>query len=103
MIAQAVAGFTADNWPQPGDQIRVAIGSEIDLDVAQQSWPALVAGTPIATHQVTWERALDTLACLDCGRTYQGTKLDPCPHCGGDGLIVGSAPEINITVNDEPP
>jgi Zn finger protein HypA/HybF involved in hydrogenase expression len=46
--------------------------------------------------ELVLEEASDTLRCITCGTDYAGTKLDLCPECRGDGLVIDRAPEFAV-------
>lgn len=77
--------------------VHLAIGSRVNLEVAAAAWSEAVAGTALSDVHVTWELALDELCCFSCGRVYRGRSLDPCPDCGGNGLVVTPADEVAVT------
>jgi Zn finger protein HypA/HybF involved in hydrogenase expression len=96
LLHAAVAELTARCDTDAVRQVRVAIGPDVDRAVAEAAWANAAAGTPAEGAVVTWERALNTLCCLDCGGLYPGGRLDRCPRCGGDGLVVDAAPELAL-------
>jgi hydrogenase nickel incorporation protein HypA/HybF len=72
------------------------IGPGVDTAVVEGIWEEFAAGTPAAEATLELEIGFDTLRCLACGSDYQGAKLDPCPTCGGDGLVIVTAPEFAV-------
>jgi hydrogenase nickel incorporation protein HypA/HybF len=77
--------------------VHVALGPRVNFEVAAAAWSEAVSGTALAEAHVTWEAAFDELCCFTCGRVYKGRFLDPCPDCGGNGLVVTPADEVTVT------
>lgn len=76
--------------------VEIALGPGLDQGQAEAAWRDLTHGTSLADAHVTWERASDVLRCGECGHEYSGDRLDSCPYCGGDGLVVESAPRVSL-------
>ena len=74
----------------------LAIGPDVERDVAQQAWTQAVDGTSVAGATLTFIDVLDELQCLDCAHTYPGDRLSQCPKCGATGLVVGEAEEVSV-------
>lgn len=72
--------------------VTVAIAADVDLDIARDAWESATDGTLLAGVPVEWVVRSARLACLTCEHEYPGGKLDRCPECGGDGLIVEKPP-----------
>jgi Zn finger protein HypA/HybF involved in hydrogenase expression len=77
-------------------RVVAAIGPGVDPGVVTGIWDEIVFGTPAASADLVWELATDTLRCIVCGTDYAGAKLDQCPECLGDGLVVERAPEFVV-------
>lgn len=82
-------------------QVEIRLGPNMDEDVTKATFAHLVRDTHIADMRVKWRRASDLLNCLDCDADYHGTKTDLCPACGGNGLVVESAPDVALTEPEE--
>jgi hydrogenase nickel incorporation protein HypA/HybF len=74
----------------------LAVAPTVDVDAARAAWDAAATGTVLSGAQVSFTTALDTLTCLDCATAYDGNRLTPCPQCGGNGLVVHEAHEVEI-------
>lgn len=96
LLHAAVAALVAAAGDRPIGRVTLAIGPGVDRGAAEQAWLTAAAGGAAAAAVVGWEQAEDTLACLACGRQYHGDRLTRCPACGGDGLVVSPAREIEI-------
>ena len=96
LLKAAVAEVVARTADEPPGHVVLAIGPGVDQGAAAAAWEDAAAGTPIALAEVAWQQAMDVLRCLECGTTYEGRKLDRCPSCAGDGLVVRPAPELAI-------
>lgn len=81
-----------------GDVSRVlaAVGPGVDQQVVRGIWEEKTAGTPAASADLVLDSAGAVLRCLVCGTDYEGAKLDPCPVCSGDGLVISAPPEFEI-------
>jgi len=77
-------------------EVFAVVGPNVDPEVARSIWEEAVQGTPAARAALVFSPGLDLLRCLDCGIEYAGSKLDRCGPCGGDGLVVSSAPEFEV-------
>lgn len=76
--------------------VTLAHNPETSADVIVDAWRSVTAGTAVGDAELTCVVDEHGLCCLDCGRDYRGAKLSRCPHCGGNGLIVDSAPEVAL-------
>lgn len=74
--------------------VTVAVAADVDLDIARDAWESAADGTLLAGIPVEWVVQPALLVCLSCERQYPGGKLDRCPECGGDGLIVENPPTV---------
>jgi Zn finger protein HypA/HybF involved in hydrogenase expression len=72
------------------------VGADLQPETVQLYWRELARGTNAADASLEIERAADVLVCTSCAKRYFGTKLDCCPRCGSDGLIVEAAPEVAV-------
>lgn len=80
------------------ERIEVALGPLMEAPVARAAWEHIVEGTDLEDVGVEWTRASDLLACLSCATEYRGEKLDTCPMCGGDGLVVEHALDVEVRI-----
>lgn len=96
LLASAVGALTAASAGGPVRAVSIALAPGIDPDAAAAAWQSAAAGLPLADAAVSWLPAPDRLACLDCGGDYDGDRLTQCPSCGGNGLVVRAAPELEV-------
>jgi hydrogenase nickel incorporation protein HypA/HybF len=99
-VSAAVAEVLAVTRDLPVGRVEVKVGPSIELDLARAAWDHIVAGTELEPVPVVWTRVFDVLTCLTCFTDYGGDKLEPCPACGGDGLVSEQASEIEVTVRE---
>ena len=78
------------------EEVEIALGPGVDREDAERTWRTLTEGTPLAGAHVVWEQALDVLRCGDCGREYTGDRLESCPYCGGDGVVIESSLPVSL-------
>ncbi len=96
-VGTAAARLLAEIDPSdPPASITVALAPDVMADIAQDAWASATHGTVLETVEVEWVVRYPLLACLDCGVEYEGEKLDRCPTCGGDGLIVEDVPIAEV-------
>jgi Zn finger protein HypA/HybF involved in hydrogenase expression len=95
LLAKAAARLLGG---EPVRAIRVSIGPRADRDVVEMSWPNLVAGTPLAEAEVTFADVQDPMVCLDCAAEYEGSTITSCPACGGNGLPIALASDVDVEV-----
>jgi len=76
--------------------VTVGIAADVDVEIARDAWASATAGTVLEGVPVAWEVRRSVLACLACGNEYAGEKLDRCPVCGGDGLVVDEPPVAEV-------
>lgn len=79
-------------------RIEVALGPSMEQPVAEAAWEHIVEGTALQSVDVEWTTVSDLLACLVCAAEYRGEKVDVCPECGGDGLVVEPAMDVDIRI-----
>src|SRR5450759_4299680 len=91
-----VSALTTASEGRPVTTVSIALAPSVDPDAAAAAWQAAAAGLPLAGAAVRWLPAQDRLACLDCGREYDGDRLTQCPDCAGNGLVVRAAPELEL-------
>jgi Zn finger protein HypA/HybF involved in hydrogenase expression len=77
-------------------EVEIALGPGIDRDQAERGWETVTEDTPLAGARVIWEQALDLLRCGDCGHEYTGDRLESCPYCGGDGVVIEPALPVSL-------
>jgi len=94
-VTEALARMMDDSG---GSIARVvaAVGPGVDSDVVAGIWEEVVAGTPASEAELVCKPAFDLLRCLGCGSDFPGSKLDSCPECSGDGLVIRRAPEFEV-------
>jgi hydrogenase nickel incorporation protein HypA/HybF len=95
-VADAVNDVVERSGGKPVSRVVLLLGSQVEPAAVELYWRELAAGTGAADAVLTCALALDELACTECGHSYFGTKIDPCPHCGGIGLVVSPAPEVAV-------
>lgn len=96
VVSEAANRLLSEVGDRRVDEVILDVGPGMELGVAEAAWAHVVAGTRAAQAIVRWERVADTLLCFGCSATYHGSKLDTCPVCGGNGLVVEQAPEISV-------
>ncbi|WP_239334279.1 hydrogenase/urease maturation nickel metallochaperone HypA [Frankia sp. CiP3] len=74
----------------------LAIGTGVDIDAAAAAWHGAATGTCLEASHVEWRNAADRLRCFACGCEYDGGRLDPCPSCGGNGIVIAAADELAV-------
>jgi len=80
----------------PPSGVTVALASDVNVDIARDAWESATDGTILEGVPIEWVFRAATLACLACGHNYSGDKLDQCPECGSDGLIIEDPPIAGI-------
>jgi Zn finger protein HypA/HybF involved in hydrogenase expression len=96
VVSEEAVRFLAEVDGRWVDEVTLEVGPGMELEVAQASWAHVVVGTIGAEARVRWERVNDTLLCFACSTTYDGEKLDVCPACGSNGLVIEHAPEFTV-------
>ncbi|GBD84725.1 hydrogenase nickel incorporation protein HypA [bacterium BMS3Abin02] len=95
-----IAGVIAEVVERAGGgrvgRVVVTVGPEVDPLVVKTAWLSEVTGTTAETAELVVQETLDTMRCFTCGIEYEGGKLDPCPDCGRDGLVIRAAPEVAL-------
>lgn len=76
--------------------VTLALNPETEPAVVHDAWRSVTAGTPIEGAVLECVTRSHTLQCLDCGAQYPGGKLDVCPECAGNGLIVEPSSEVAL-------
>lgn len=97
IVSRAAAQALRDTAGQTVDRVTITLGPGVDRAAAEAAWHHAVDGTPLATAATSWAAAHDDLSCFSCGHRYQGTKIDPCPACGGNGLVTEPAADLTVT------
>jgi Zn finger protein HypA/HybF involved in hydrogenase expression len=77
-------------------EVEIALGPGVDQEDAALVWETLTKDTPLADAHVVWEQALDLLHCRNCGHEYTGDRLEGCPYCGGDGVVIEPALPVSL-------
>lgn len=95
-VHAAAVGFLPEVAGQPVRRVTLGLGPGVDPDVVDTTWRSAVQDSPAATAEVIWSRQQDLLRCLGCLTDYRGGKLDRCPSCGSDGLVIEAAPEVAV-------
>lgn len=95
LLSAAVSALT-ERRSEPVRAVVLAVAPTVDVDAARAAWDAAAAGTVLADAEVSFATAQDTLQCLDCSHEYDGNRLTVCPQCGGNGLVVHEAHELEI-------
>lgn len=96
VVSEAASRFLAAVGDRRVAEVILDLGPGMEQGVVEAAWDHVMAGTPAARAIVRWERVADTLLCFGCSATYHGSKLDICPVCEGNGLVVEQAPEISV-------
>jgi hydrogenase nickel incorporation protein HypA/HybF len=81
---------------EPIREVEISLGPGVDREDAARVWETLTEDTPLAGAHVVWEQALDVLRCGDCGHEYSGDRLESCPYCGGDGVVIEPAVPVSL-------
>jgi Zn finger protein HypA/HybF involved in hydrogenase expression len=95
-LLSAAVSALAERRSEPVREVVLAVAPSVDVEAARVAWDAAASGTVLADAQVSFTTARDTLQCLDCGHEYDGDRLTVCPQCGGNGLVVHEAHELEI-------
>lgn len=95
LLGAAVA-VLAERSGDPVHSVVLAVAPSVDRQAARTAWDTAAAGTLLADAEVTFTTSADTLRCLDCAVEYDGDRLTVCPACGGNGLVVHEAHELEI-------
>ena len=77
-------------------RVVAALGPGVDQAVVTGIWEETVADTPAAAAELICEVSFNTMRCFGCQTDYPGSKLEQCPACGDDGLVVATAPEFEV-------
>lgn len=97
LLAAAVSALAEATGGRPVRTVVLAIGPGVDPGSAAAAWHTAARGTCLHGSEVEWRRAEDGLRCFACGRDYHGAgPLQPCPSCGGNGIVVEPADELAI-------
>ena len=92
---------TAEHLRALGDgrcvgSVTLALGPGMDRASTVQAWEHATSSGPLASAAVTWVEHRHRLACLACTAEYEGDKLDACPTCGEDGLMIDPADDLTV-------
>lgn len=96
LVGEVVARLLTLAEGNPLSEVTVAIGPEMYEPVAEDAWRSAVFGTNAEDAKVRWVEGLHLLSCFQCSAEYRGAKLDRCPSCGGDGLVLEPAPDVAL-------
>ena len=96
VVSEAAARFLEEIDGRRVEEVTLELGHEMELQIAEAAWEHVTRGTPAAGAQVQWVQIADQLVCFACSVTYHGGKLDTCPECGGNGLVIGEAPQFAV-------
>jgi len=96
MVSAAAANLIETVSGRSLSEVTVAIGPTVSAEIAAEAWMSAVLGTTAEQATVHWVGRSHVLACFLCGWEYAGDKLDVCPQCGGNGLVVAAAPEVEV-------
>lgn len=77
-------------------EVEIALGPGVHKEEAARAWAALTRDTPLADAHVVWEQALGLLRCGNCGHEYTGDRLESCPYCGSDGVVIEPAVPVSL-------
>ena len=80
----------------PVREVEIALGPGVNREDAIRAWDAVSEDTPLANTHVIWEAAVNLLRCGDCGHEYTGDRLDSCPYCGADGVVIEPASPVSV-------
>lgn len=94
-VAEAAVALASLAGDGRVSSVTLALSPETDVTVVEQAWSSATVG---ATEDAVLVCNVQEhgLSCLECGTDYHGDKLTPCPTCGGNGLIVDRAPEVEL-------
>lgn len=95
-VHAAAATFLARVAGHPVRQVTIGLGPGVDPETVSSAWRSATQGSIAELAEVVWEAQPDLLSCFGCGLDYRGSKLDRCPACGGNGLVVEPAPEVAV-------
>ncbi len=94
-IASALHAFLAESGGDvAGVEVEMAPG--VDEELVRTIWSEAARGTGAEGATLECVAGADTLRCFACGTEYGGSKLTPCPHCDGAGLVVAAAPPLTV-------
>lgn len=96
VIGLVVHELLADAGGRPVGTVTVEVGPDVSMEAACAAWESAAEGTVAATAAVSWVTRPHGLRCFECGLGYRGDRLDSCPGCGGNGLVVEAAPEARL-------
>ncbi|MCK9930277.1 hydrogenase maturation nickel metallochaperone HypA [Frankia sp. Mgl5] len=96
LARSAVSAIAEASEGTPVRTVVLAAAAGVDIASATAAWQSAAAGTCLENTHLSWEHAADRLRCFACGHEYDGARLDPCPSCGGNGLVVTAADELAV-------
>jgi Zn finger protein HypA/HybF involved in hydrogenase expression len=96
LIADAVDTLRVLVGDESVETVEIVLAPGIDRTNAVEAWSDLTVGTSLADTHVIWEEGNDLLRCDGCGHEYRGDRLDSCPCCGGDGVVIESIPPVAV-------
>jgi hydrogenase nickel incorporation protein HypA/HybF len=96
LMAEALDTLQSLAYGESVEEVEIALGPGVDREDAARVWEILTEDTPLADTHVIWEQALDLMRCGDCGHEYTGNRLESCPYCGGDGVVIEPALAVSL-------
>lgn len=96
LIAEALEVLESLAAGQKLREVEIALGPGVDPGRAAQAWTVGTENTPLASVHVTWEQAFDLLRCEACGHEFAGNRLELCPYCGAEGVVIEPALPVSV-------
>ena len=60
------------------------------------AWTRVTSGGPLSGAELVIVHDEHRMQCLACGHQYLGHLPDPCPYCGGDGLVTVAVADVTV-------
>ena len=96
LVNEAAADFLVSIGDSPISKVVMAIGPDVDPEVAKQAWEIAIADSHVAGAELEFVDIEADMKCFDCEHEYQGSPIDACPNCGGNGLVMEEPEEVSI-------